>query len=359
MKIGIITQPLISNYGGFLQAWALQEQLRKMGHEPVTVDYIQKVTPCYRLLLSWMKTLLLCCMGKPRKFTKVNFKIQRDELFDNFVRKNMSMTQKVYKYESKLINQYDFNAVISGSDQVWRPRYNRYLEDMFLRFVNQSDVKKIAYAASFGVDTWEYNGKQAKDCSRLLKQFNAVSVRENSGIALCNNCLGVDAVEVLDPTLLHTADDYEKLCVDVPHTSEPYLASYVLDITPEKQQFIENIAEQQGLSVRMFFAEDNAELSIEQWLAFYRDSQYVITDSFHGTVFSILFQKPFVSIVNSARGASRFNSLLSKFGLENRLYDGSKSINKVLCASIDWENVNLIRRQWQEKSIQFLIDVLK
>ncbi len=358
MKIGIVTQPLVGNYGGFLQAWALQEKLRKMGHEPMTVDYLQKATPWYIILLSWIKTILFRCLGKRRSFLKLGAAVERKEMFDKFVKKNMSLTHRVRNYKSNLVKQYGFEAVISGSDQVWRPRYNKYLKDMFLRFVRKYGVKKIAYAASFGVDTWEYNDRQTKTCSYLAKQLDVISVRESSGVTLCKDKLGVQAIETLDPTLLHTAEDYKKLCADIPQSTEPYLASYVLDLTPEKQQFIEEIAKQQGLPIHIFSADSKAELSIEQWLAIYRDAEFVVTDSFHGTVLSILFQKPFLAIVNAARGASRFCSLLSKFGLEDRLYDG-KPINEVLSAAIDWKSVNIILKQWQEKSIQFLVNALK
>ncbi len=356
MKIGIVTQPLKANYGGFLQAWALQEQLRKMGHEPVTIDYLAGATPWYVLIRSWIKTLLLLCVGKRRPFARKNPAMERIEMFDKFVRKNMSLTKRVHNYKESLVAEYGFEAVITGSDQVWRPIYNTYLQDMFLRFVRQKNIKKIAYAASFGVDNWEFTPKQTKVCSRLAKKIDAISVRENSGIALCNNYLGVDAIEVLDPTLLHTKEDYEKLCADIPKTKEKYLASYVLDFTHEKQVFIENIAKERGLELRIFSAGNGAKLSVEEWLAIYRDAEYVVTDSFHGTVFSILFHKPFLSIVNESRGASRFYSLLSKFGVEKRLIT---SLNQSIPSEdIKWGQVENKLNLLRAKASDFLSNAI-
>ncbi len=322
----------------------------------MTIDFIPIGMPWYRLPLSWVKTLLLCCMGKPRKFAKLQIN-QRKELFDSFVHKNMSLTRRTRKYTNEIVKQYGFEAVITGSDQVWRPMYNAHLQDMFLRFVKNPNIKKIAYAASFGVDNWEFTHRQTEECGNLAKKIDAISVRENSGIVLCKNHLSVDAVEVLDPTLLHTAEDYEKLCAGIPKATEPYLASYVLDITPEKQQFIEEIAKQQGLPVRIFSCGNNAEFSIEQWLAIYRDAKYIITDSFHGTVFSILFQKPFLSIVNEGRGASRFYSLMSKFGFESRLITSTNQT--IVSNDINWKEVDAKLESLRDNATKFLTQALK
>ncbi len=338
MKIGIVTQPLLNNYGGYLQAWALQEQLRKMGHEPITINYIPARTKWYRYLFSWIKTILLLCIGKKREFAKVTPPAKRNSVFDSFVNNHLSLTPIVHKYSPKLVEEYGFDAVITGSDQVWRPIYNGYIEDMYLRFVRKEGVKKMAYAASFGVDTWEYTSEQTKKCKRWAQQLNTVSVREESGVKLCKDYLNVDAIEVLDPTLLHTSEDYAKLCADIPCATEPYLASYVLDITPEKQQYIEQKAQEQGLPLRIFSAGKDAELSIEEWLSIFRDAKFIITDSFHGTVFSILFHKPFLVLTNEKRGASRFESLLGKFGLENRIITSlEQSISAI---DIDWQEID-------------------
>ncbi len=357
MKIGIVTQPLLNNYGGYLQAWALQEQLRKMGHEPITINYIPARTKWYRYLFSWIKTILLLCIGKKREFAKVTPPAKRNSVFDSFVNNHLSLTPIVHKYSPKLVEEYGFDAVITGSDQVWRPIYNGYIEDMYLRFVRKEGVKKMAYAASFGVDTWEYTSEQTKKCKRWAQQLNTVSVREESGVKLCKDYLNVDAIEVLDPTLLHTSEDYAKLCADIPCATEPYLASYVLDITPEKQQYIEQKAQEQGLPLRIFSAGKDAELSIEEWLSIFRDAKYVITDSFHGTVFSILFHKPFFSIVNVERGASRFYSLLSKFGLENCLITSLD--NTPIEAPTEWVDVNAKLEALRNQSTEFLTKALE
>lgn len=355
MRIGIVTLPLVSNYGGYLQAWALQEKLRKMGHDPITVDYRRRL-PWACLLRQWTKTFVLRCIGKVRPYLEAT--PQRSNLFANFVSKNIKMTKLVNRYSENLLSKYKLEAIVVGSDQVWRawkvPGF--ILEDYFLRFVKSEKILKVAYAASFGVDEWIYTPSQTKKCSRLAMQFNAISVRENSGVALCKDYLGVEAVEVLDPTLLHTSADYEKLCAGVPVQSESVMLCYILDKTPEKSAYIEKMAQERGLSLREVTAEIGAELSVEQWLAMFRDARFVVTDSFHGTVFSILFHKPFVSIVNSERGATRFYSLLKRFGLEERLM---KTLDdSVFFPEIDWSIVDIRLDESRKQSTQFLLNAL-
>ncbi len=353
MKIGIVTQPLKLNYGGYLQAWALQEKLRQMGHSPMTIDYLPKVR--------WWKKYIFTPVGNIlyKSFGIGRFRHSgRREDFEAFVGKNMSLTKRVHIYRPSLVKRYGFDAVISGSDQVWRPRYNRKnLENMFLRFADRGGVKRIAYAASFGVDEWEYTPEQTSECSRLAKMFDGISVREASGVDLCRNHLGVEAIEVLDPTLLLTCEDYEKLCSNCPRQEEAYLSAYILDLDEDKSAFIEKVAAERNLKLKVFSADKSASFSIEQWLSMYRDASFVITDSFHGTVFSIIFHKPFVSIGNKGRGLSRFHSLLAKFGLENRLVMDVRG--SFVAGEIDWASVDGKLAVLRENAVSFLAGSLK
>lgn len=351
MRIGIVTQPLLDNYGGILQNFALQQVLKRLGHHPVTLDYVSRKS-LFRYL--WRRCILYFFSGKKRSFWAYKKVRKRQGQMEVFVNKYIEVTSPVFRYTSNLVDQYRLEAVITGSDQVWRPSYNKYLEDMYLRFVIRPDVKKLAYAASFGTEDWEYTSRQRVRCARLAKQFKAVSVRETSGISLCKENLGVDALETLDPTLLLDQEDYIALCREVVSSvSSPFLVAYVLDVTEEKEEFIRNIAQKKGLEVQLFSAGQTASLSMEEWLAMYRDAAYVVTDSFHGTVFSILFNKPFVVLGNVERGMSRFHSLLQKFSLENRLVTDVHD-SSFFDDVIDWEKVNRIRTELKTFSIEFI-----
>ena len=169
---------------------------------------------------------------------------------------------------------------------------------------------------------------------------------------LCNKHLDVEAVQVIDPTLLLDKADYEQLCADIPVESTPFTAVYVLDKSLPKMQLIQKLASEIGLPTKIFSAHHGMTLSIEEWLAMFRDARYLITDSFHGTAFSIIFNKPFVAIGNENRGMTRFNSLLSLFGLKERLYVSDKECDT--STNIDWEAVNIERKNLQDDAFDFL-----
>ena len=274
----------------------------------------------------------------------------------DFVNNHIDRTRIVHSYTKKIVNEEHFDAVISGSDQVWRPIYNMYIEDMYLKFVPNS-IKKIAYAASFGVDTWEYNAEQTETCAKYVKRLDAISVREATGVELCKTHLDVNAEHVLDPTILAGAEAYGPLLKE--NTEEQdYLFAYILDITPEKKAYVESMAKSKGLKLIIRGADKNATLSVEDWLSMIANSSMVVTDSFHGTVFSILFHRDFYSIVNVERGGTRFASLLSPLGLEHRMGDVSQ-LTLTEPSPIDWQQVDKILDKHRQDSVNFLTNALK
>lgn len=316
MKVGIITLPLFYNYGGILQNFALQKALIKLGHTPITFDRAVKKIPFWKYWASWLKSFCFTYLLRhPRPFVKRS-SFNRDPIFDTFIQKNICCSHKINSYRAELIKKFQVDAIIVGSDQVWRPKYNRNLKDMFLDFCKkEKDLKRISYAASFGVENWEYSLEQTTECSVLAKIFDAISVREESGVTLCKEHLGVDASWVLDPTLLLTKDDYCDVCKEVPITQEKFLAAYVLDMNDSIRSQCESIAKERGLALKFFEANTNAVLTVPEWLAMFRDASYVVTNSFHGTVFSIIFEKEFRCLYNQSRGSARFESLLNLYNL--------------------------------------------
>ncbi len=158
-------------------------------------------------------------------------------------------------------------------------------------------------------------------CSLLLKKFDAVSVREASGINICRNYFGVEALQMLDPTLLLSADDYRGLiCKAHTEPSNGNILVYILDKTPEKVALVEKIAKDKNLIPFWLDSPDEYQsnlplekqikMSVEQWLKSFGDAEFVFTDSFHGCIFSIIFRKQFLVFGNPKRGLSRFYSLL-------------------------------------------------
>lgn len=373
MRIGIITQPLNTNYGGLLQNYALQQILIKYGHEVYTIDtiipsiYTENI---YNRIKRNIKRVILKKSG--RAYTpsyKEDKYIKKPCLY--FANNRIITTSKylTQKELDNIVKEYNFNCYIVGSDQVWRPRYTPNIYNVFLDFCqHKQGVKRIAYAASFGVDSWDFNEEQTKECSRLAKLFDAVSVREDSGIALCKEHLGVDAVHLLDPTLLLEKEEYIKLANDAgEQVSDGDLFCYILDNNQQIEQAIKDIETQQSLHSFQVKAKNTSPTlrrsedikdhiipSPTKWLRAFMDAKMVFTDSFHGCVFSIIFNKPFWVIGNKERGNARFDSLLKIFNLQNRLIS-LDDINKTdFTLPINWEEVNSIKKEWQEKSFNFL-----
>lgn len=340
MRIGILTLPLHVNYGGILQAYALQTTLERMGHQveiinvPFTLPSISIVTMVKRFI----KKLL----GKYPGYINYEGKFNQwlpiaAQNLQSFKDKYLHMSQQYDDYSDILPNDYD--CIVVGSDQIWRPRM--LLSDIsnaYLSFAEGWNIKRIAYSASFGTQNWEYTSLQTENCKKFLKMFDAVSVREDSGVANCLKYFGVKAVHTLDPTLLLTKDDYNELIKNVSPTCNHQVFAYILDLNSEKQQIVEEFSNKNNYEIRTVNPElDNIKCdtnkrivpSVEEWLTAFRDSDFIITDSFHACVFSILYQKPFAVIVNNERGSSRFWSLLSMFGLTDRMVNSLNDIDSL------------------------------
>lgn len=337
MKIGIITLPLHTNYGGILQAYALQTLLERMGHQ---VDILEEpLVYKHASLNRYIRRILKKCVGKRSIINYEGFMRKWQPRVASNINQfiNTYIHRRIVNFESLTEGEYD--AFIVGSDQVWRPSYNQHLEQAFLNFTkNWKNVKRIAYAASFGVDNWEFTKKQTKECKRLVQKFDFVSVREDTAVNLCKEHLGIEATHVLDPTLLLSADDYQKLIDGIKISDSSYVFSYLLDESEEKIDILEDISKRLNLPVRKIKLEKDISKipmsklksltypSIQEWLASFAQADFVVTDSFHGTVFSIIFNKPFVVLPNKGRGMSRMLSLLSDFNSKGRIIFTEKDV---------------------------------
>lgn len=356
MKIGILTLPLRSNSGGILQNYALQTILKRMGHEVYTIDRHNDKSFIYRTS-SWILRLFQhYFLGKQVNtsfylwLSRKEF-LKRNQKFVRFVNTYISKTEYISSNKKlPTIEKYGFDAVVVGSDQVWIPLY---LPWTFLGFLKY-DVRRVAYAAS-GLSNKNILLPFLSEGREQLKKFKGISCRESHGVEICKECFGVDAQHVLDPTLLLTKEEYMQLCVNIPERN-PFLLSYILDENEEKRCFVNKIAMARGLEVVNFY--NLQDVGIEEWLSLFRDAAYVVTDSFHGTAFSINFNKNFISITNKKRGNVRFDSLLNMFGLIDRLVDETNMKEIVDLNDIDYDKVNKIRSEEQIKSISFLTNVL-
>lgn len=370
MKIGVVTLPLQTNYGGILQAYALQRVLQDMGHDAVLLDsYPQcpRMKPFPLQQLAYLKRLLRK-MISPRAAVTIFYEhdqitsFPKKEHVRQFYREHV---RHVPFGKGVPLHSADFDALIVGSDQVWRSIYGRAnLYDRFLSFTESwTQVKRIAYAASFGTDEWEYTEKQTIKCRRLAQLFDAISVREESGISLCREHFGVDATWVLDPTMLvdprHYMEHIEKAVTNYPSSM---CFGYILDSSEEKDAILSNIATSLKLHQPSFQNVDDPDNSavptVEAWLKAFHEAEFVFTDSFHGCVFSILFNRPFVVYGNKKRGMARFHSLLAQFGLEDRLVTTPDEAVQVSSQPINWNRVNVRLNKLRANSLDFISDAL-
>lgn len=376
MRIGILTLPLHTNYGGILQAYALQTTLERMGHEVVVFDTPNKcpLPPLWKLPLSFVKRILLKSMGR---IDRIFIERYNNRVYPVITKEiqpfiDEKIHRKVFTKFSKL-DACDFDAIVVGSDQVWRSIYfipmwfGQPMENAYLSFTKGWNIKRISYAASFGTDKWEYNEKQTLHSKKSLQMFDAVSVREENGVKLCKQYFDVDALHVLDPTMLLDANDYIELFKQKQtHKSKGNLLNYVLDETNEIENLIKKVSSEKKMitfAVNNPYEGDNTKPlnrrikpSVETWLRGFYDADFVITDSFHACAFSIIFKKQFIVVGNKERGMARFKSLLKMFGLEERLVDENVDVNTL--QPIDYNKVYNLYGQLKKKSLLFLSENL-
>lgn len=368
-KVGVLTLPLNTNFGGNLQAYAMMQVLRLLGHEPVLLNRRHPQPGAADPAATAETDADLPLISKSIAMGKAT-------LHAPFIEKHVAPLSRRFDSSSDLrrtIGRYELDAIIVGSDQVWRPKYAKsILSDFFLGFLPEDDhrTRRISYAASFGAPNWEFDGRQTAEARRLIGRFAAVSVREDSGVALARDHLGVDAQHVLDPTLLLEPGQYATLFSARPQPSGgDRLLTYILDGNDDKAQVTEALARR--LSISAYYTNGlpvggeatsgkaGGDRSVQGWLAAFHGAAFVVTDSFHGVAFSILFNKPFIAYGNPSRGMARFTSLLKMFGLEDRLVAAADEVDiEKITRPVDWRIVNERLAKLRAASLQFLKSAL-
>jgi len=420
MKVAIFTLPLVNNYGGILQAYALQRALESYGFEAPVVNL--KIRQRGLFSRDYLK-FLLAKLIYFKKYKNVEFSTLRYYAdTQRFIAQNIETTREIYSPAAlkRLFEQEKFGACVLGSDQVFNPPYfDAFENDFSLGFAPQSCIR-IAYAASFGGESF----KGARDLElhkANLAKFKAISVRERNATALCESVFGISgAAFVLDPTLLAGREVFEKFispagaassvklgavelgqrggvsraeadgvqnvakggaaqnlngaAADIADTAfsaqdacenaafatnaaqKGQIFAYILDQNERKSEILKSVSEREGLGVREVNDKANR-VSIEEWLSLIAGAQLVITDSFHGCAFSILFNKPFFAFINENRGSSRFYSLFESFELQDRVIKSASDVS--LSKQVDWARVNEILSRRREASREFLISNLR
>ena len=326
-KIGIITYHWATNYGAVLQCYALQEALKELGYEVQIINY--KPTKFDNNL--WHFILY-------RKFLRISEYLKdrkKEQKLSKFRNTHLILTKRYTSVSQLQTEHMDYDILITGSDQILNPWFLEYGENggssaYYLDF-GGNDIKRIAYAASFGIT--HYPERLITKCTNFINKFDLLSSREISGIEIFSTMGRKDATIRPDPTLLHTSDFYS--CLLTGQTSLTYCI---------RMYMLRGLEKELPKKVHNEVKEVITDQSIEEWLNAIRCSSHLITNSFHGLVFCLLFHVPFSIVLNTLENKGmndRFFTLLKAIGLENRIFLSSQFSTKDINFQFNWNQVDL------------------
>lgn len=386
MRIGIVTYWSSSdNYGQQLQCFALQKYLIGLGHDAYLIKYMPTShIPLWRRIARFVKYRLLVSSEQKEKDKKLKLICERNKLlncrrgFKEFRDKYIKSTEIVYRNIKELRNNPPAADIyICGSDQVW----NNSLTDpdtagWFLDF-GKPTVKRVSYAASIGRDI---DSSEINRFTKYLKNFNAISVREQKAYTLCHQ-LGFDkSLIAIDPTLLLNSSAYDSIEIDSNGTDvagKPYVFIYTLNIRTAEEIYwddFQKIIAKDGLQIRSVSSSgylparellpgvQNEQATIPKWLSLIKHSEYVITTSFHGVVFCLLYHKPFYAVLLNneySKGNDRIISLLESLDLSFLIISNKESLTQAGFDRIDWVEVDEKIVLLRKKSVHFIDEILK
>lgn len=381
-KIAIVSCFWVKNYGSVLQAYATQYQLQKMGFEVETINYsdthvgLDKILFQFKMfqLDPFMLGRIRRILNKKKRNPEMVSKIaRRHKALTDFVANHIILTSKFYDKKKLSSIVYNYDSFVVGSDQLWLP-YNILVDYYTLNFVPQN-VNKVAYATSFGIK--EIPKILTRKYQKFLNRFNYISVREIAGARLVKELIGREVPVVCDPTLMLTANDW--LCIQKkePIIKDRYIFCYFLGNNSEHRNFAKKLKNETGLKIISLLHLDEYIPSDENYadqspydidpggfLNLIRNAAYVLTDSFHCTIFSILHHKTFF-VFNRYKGDgkkstnSRIDSILYLTGLNNRRLTGKEKISDCLSLNLNFDIADETIRNLRKKTADYLTQSLQ
>lgn len=377
-KVGIVTCHRNHNYGSMLQAYATYSVLKNEGYDCEFIEYIKKysiaqkikfIPRLFNMYLMREKWRLLEKKIKLRKYPEIRKNDQlRQKAYDRFVEKyyQNAISLPYVGYDALKKGAYNYDTVLAGSDQLWLPAG---LPTNFYNLMFAGDgIKKVAYSTSFGVSKIPFY--QVKRTKCYLNRIDWISVRENSGKKIIKDLIGKDVEVVLDPTLLLDAAAWEKVIPAKKVIDEPYIFCYFLGSNPEHRKQAQIFSKAVGMKlVDMphidefvecdveFNAEHLYDIDSEQFVNLIRHAEYVLTDSFHCTVFSILHHKKFMTFDRYSDALmvsrnSRISTLCEIAGLNERRF--KENICLEMGKEIDYEKTDKMIAEERLKSMEYL-----
>lgn len=346
--VGIVGMWYGINYGSVMTAYALYKTVTDFGFKALMIQ-------------------------KPKELWNDHF-YNEHTIANRFAKKHFvpSRIRKDYSEHTELNAICD--TFLVGCDTLWHYPLTRTAPGFFFLDFVDDDKKKISYASSFGRG---YDGPESarENVQRCLERFDSISTREKDGVKICKDLFNVDAAQVIDPVFLVTEDHYKSLSdVSSRDASTPYLLTYILDPNQDKKDAISRLCEVKGYG-NLNIVDPNNEgsgaarlglpvergLSVEDWLKLFKNAEFIITDSYHGICFALIFRKKFICFGNVARGLARFTSLLSMLGLEDRIcfsYIEMQKKEAELLKDIDYEKICALLADERQRCKGWLHDAL-
>lgn len=383
-KLGLCVRYDCNNYGSMLQILATQRTIEKAGWNYEILLYDKKtfgfmIKNITRVFNPYFMRGKIMEMNK-KKQLKVYPDIQaknreRLNMFNEYRKQYIGPYSPTYKGYANLVKGAEnYDAVMVGSDQLWTPAG---IKSKFYNLLFVPDhIMKVSLATSFGVNYVPTN--QMKETAKYLSRIEHLSVREVAGAKIVKNLTGRDAVVALDPTLLFNGEEWQEIFPKKKMSMGPYIFAYFLGATEEHRERVEKLAQETGFKVITcpqmddfvkkditFGDEQRFDIDPVGFLNLIRGAEYICTDSFHGTVFSILNHKQFMTFNRFEEGSkqsrnSRIDSLFELLGLQSRRYKMEmKSIREIFDQRIDYLKVDQKLQELREESFVFLLDALK
>lgn len=345
-KVGIVTIHKINNYGAVLQAYALNRFIRGLGHEASTIDFrTYRVAESYQLLRPLESKMdlvrnaqALLYAGKLRK---------RKARFDRFLEEKVPMTNQAWYSNQELRSaELDFDTYVCGSDQIWNTHCRNYDDAFILEFARGRGTR-LSYAASLGADS--IHPDMQERFRRELSDYKAVSVREKDAVDIIAPLSGREVTHVCDPVLLLTADQWKEVAAGK-LIKEPYIFFYhVKGDIPGMRDYLRNLSKKTGMKVvavtmnlrEMLYPNVKYyDAGPREFLSLIEHADYVVTNSFHATAFSLIFRKKMMVFAPHGAGPSRLTSILETAGLMDRVWDkGCAPIEAQIDYDRAWERL--------------------
>lgn len=360
MKTGTVTWISFRNFGTYLQAYALQKALQNLGCDNKVIDDAKVVAAFPKKKFSPIRMLRSIPWLFPKRAEFNRRSAEAAALYEDF--KNTCIdTDKSWSSREELASAYD--TFIAGSDQIWSP--TACFDDYY--YLGFTDRKKVAYAPSLG--TTVYPDDRVELARPFLEKFSNLSVREPQGAALLKEKFGLDAQVVADPTVLLTREDWDKLTTEQTSSEKPYALCYFLTYNQAYIDYAKEYCKRRGLAMKLLVVRhDFVGLGADEvytgpvgFLNGVKGAEAVLTDSFHATIFSMIFEKQFYTFKRFKDGAvvsqnSRVENLLSKVGLSERLLDETSAVKDD--AAIPYDEVHAAMSQMRSESLDYLKNAL-